>query len=311
VSNVTNPRSNLVSLPLKEGEGRSRIPLTTRLALEIPKPKDWQAFQRNCVLLFRSELNDPHAQEYGRAGQKQGGIDILAQRDGKDDHFVGVQCRLIVKPLKQTKILSDAREALNLKAGLKELIFATTAPDDTSAADAAIAVGKILKAEGHDLRIIVYGWGQLQTLIAPHEVAYNAFHPSAVGSSTPQSTNAAAATSDFAALVATQVMEQLRGTGLNAPPRENTASSDEDPALHARIDTFRDLFQIQGEPLLAERGLLTILDKEDLSTKPWARYRVETNLGSIAIDLGCGSACKRNPVSGVIGVQKGTTIPMV
>jgi hypothetical protein len=25
----------------------------------------------------------------------------------------------------------------------------------------------------------------------------------------------------------------------------------------------------------------------------------------------CGSACKRNPVSGVIGVQKGTTIPMV
>jgi kumamolisin len=28
-----------------------------------------------------------------------------------------------------------------------------------------------------------------------------------------------------------------------------------------------------------------------------------------AID--CGSACKRNPASGVIGVQKGTTIPMV
>ncbi|OYX60293.1 MAG: hypothetical protein B7Y89_16590 [Novosphingobium sp. 32-60-15] len=25
----------------------------------------------------------------------------------------------------------------------------------------------------------------------------------------------------------------------------------------------------------------------------------------------CGSACKRNPASGVIGVQKGTTIPMV
>ncbi len=25
----------------------------------------------------------------------------------------------------------------------------------------------------------------------------------------------------------------------------------------------------------------------------------------------CGSACKKNPVSGVIGVQKGTTIPMV
>jgi len=27
--------------------------------------------------------------------------------------------------------------------------------------------------------------------------------------------------------------------------------------------------------------------------------------------LVCGSACKKDPVSGVIGVQKGTTIPMV
>ncbi len=27
--------------------------------------------------------------------------------------------------------------------------------------------------------------------------------------------------------------------------------------------------------------------------------------------FGCGSACKKDPASGVIGVQKGTTIPMV
>ncbi|MDQ0346704.1 hypothetical protein [Ancylobacter vacuolatus] len=49
--------------------GKASIAITTRLAREIPKPKDWQAFQRNCVLLFRAALNDPHAQEYGRAGQ--------------------------------------------------------------------------------------------------------------------------------------------------------------------------------------------------------------------------------------------------
>ncbi len=47
----------------------ARIPVATRLAHEIPKPLDWQAFQRNCVLLFRDELGDPHAQEYGRGGQ--------------------------------------------------------------------------------------------------------------------------------------------------------------------------------------------------------------------------------------------------
>ncbi|MDQ0304504.1 PIN domain-containing protein [Ancylobacter polymorphus] len=282
---VEADNSLLPSPPLAQA-GKASIPITTRLALDIPKPKDWQAFQRNCVLLFRAELNDPHAQEYGRAGQNQGGIDVLARRDGRDDHFVGVQCRLITKPIKENKILSDAREALKLKAGLKELIFATTAPDDTKASDAAIAVTRKLKAEGNDLTVVVYGWGQLQTLIAPHEVAYNAFHPSIVASSVPQSTGPAGGTPDFAAVVAAQVVERMRGLGLTGAPREGVGSADEDPALHARIDTFRDLFKEQGESLLAEKGLLAILSKEDLSTKPWARYRIETNLASIAMDLG-------------------------
>ncbi|WP_128291227.1 PIN domain-containing protein [Afifella aestuarii] len=282
---VESSNSLLPSSPLGQ-DRKATIPITTRLAIEIPKPKDWQAFQRNCVLLFRTELNDPHAQEYGRGGQKQGGIDILARRHGRDDHFVGVQCRLITKPMKEKKILSDAREALKLKAGLKELIFATTAPDDTTASDAAIAVTRTLRAEGHDLTVVVYGWGQLQTIIALHEVAHNAFHPSAVASSTPQSITAPAGTPEFAAFVAAQVVEQMRGATLTVAPREGTASADEDPALHARIDTFRDLFKDEGEPLLAEKGLRAILAKEDLSAEPWARYRVETNLGSIAIDLG-------------------------
>lgn len=273
--------------PPADGQAaRSSIPITTRLAVEIPKPKDWQAFQRNCVLLFRAELNDPHTQEYGRGGQNQSGIDILARRDGRDDHFVGIQCRLITSPLKQAKVLADARAALKLEAGLKELIFATTAPDDTGAADAAIAVTRSLKTEGHDLTVVIYGWGQLQTLIAPHEIAYNAFHPSAVASSTLQNLGPVAGTPEFAALLATQLMEQMRGAGLTAVPLEGTADANEDPALHARIDTFRDLFKQQAEPLLAEKGLLAIIEKEDLSAKPWAHYRLQTNLGSIALDLG-------------------------
>lgn len=47
------------------------IPLATRLAIEIPKPKDWQAFQRNCALLFRAELRDPNAQ--GAAARSNAG----------------------------------------------------------------------------------------------------------------------------------------------------------------------------------------------------------------------------------------------
>jgi len=286
VSKETKP-PNDVNPPAPAGTGvKAFVPITTRLAIEIPKPKDWQAFQRNCVLLFRSELKDPHAQEYGRAGQKQRGIDILGRRDGRGDHFVGVQCRLIVNPLKEAKILSDARAALELKADLKELIFATTAKDDTGAADAAIAVTRALKAEGHDLEVAVYGWGQLQTLIALHEQAHNAFHPSAVASAAHQNTALSADQPELAALIASQVVEQLRNSVFTAPQREVATGADEDPALHARIDTFRDLFNDQDETILAKKGLLSILDTEDLSDKPWARYRIETNLGAIAIDLG-------------------------
>jgi cellulose synthase operon protein C len=100
------------------------VPLIARLAHEIPKPKDWQAFQRACVVLFREELRDPNAQEYGRGGQNQGGIDVLGRRNSQPDHFVGVQCRLIAKPEKEAKILADCRATLGLKAGLKEIIFA-------------------------------------------------------------------------------------------------------------------------------------------------------------------------------------------
>jgi tetratricopeptide (TPR) repeat protein len=273
-------------LPSRASGVISNIPLTTRLAIEIPKPKDWQAFQRNCVHLFRAELNDPNASEYGRGGQKQRGIDVLGRRGGQGEHFVGVQCRLIAKPLKEEKILSDARDALTVKAGLKELIFATTAPDDTGATDAAIAVERALGAEGHELTITVYGWGQLQTLIAVHDVAYNAFHPSAVETTTPQAVGEPTVNPEMATLIATKVAEQLRASGVIAGPRESVTDKNEDPALHARIDIYRDLTKSDGQLVVAEKGLLSILEKEDLSAKPWARYRLETNLGSIALDLG-------------------------
>lgn len=275
--------------PLNLNAVSSSTPLIARLAHQIPRPNDWQAFQRGCVLLFRAELEDPNTQEYGRNGQDQRGIDILGRRNSNPNHFVGIQCRHIAKPIKQAKLLEDCRDALRLKAELKEIIFATTAKNDTGATDAAIEVEKTLRSEGHDLVVVVYGWEALQTLIAVHEVAYNAFFPSVLATSAQQSTVITESQADsFAAQVATQVTEQLRQHGLAPPPREakNIQATDEDPALHARIDTFRDLFKDHAQPLVARKGLLGLVEKEALATKPWARFRIETNLASIALDLG-------------------------
>src|SRR4051812_23979839 len=107
--------------------------MMVRLKHEDPKTKDPYDFQAKITVLFRAELQDRNAQEYGRNGQKQAGIDILGRRNGEPDQWVGIQTRKITKPLKYEKILSDSRATLALKANLKEIIFATTAPNDTGA----------------------------------------------------------------------------------------------------------------------------------------------------------------------------------
>ncbi len=263
------------------------IPLVARNATEIPKPKDHAAFQRNCVYLFSAELKDPHAKEYGRNGQGQGGIDILARRDGRANHFVGVQCRHVVKPLRKGEIERLCREALTLKAEIKEMIFATTAPNDTTATDDALEVERKLGAEGVEIRVEVYGWGQLQLLIAAHDLAYRAFVPSAVSTS---ATQAAVSIKDSSieqiiSGVSARLCEEF---SVVAPPVDRSSSesaeASEDPILHARIDTLRDLL-LQDQHAAAETNLLKLLD-DDLSAKPWAHYRILANLASAALGLG-------------------------
>jgi hypothetical protein len=146
-----------------------------RASFEYPKPRDWQDFQRRCRVLFRWELNDPHVKEYGRNGQEQHGIDLLGKRDGRPGHLVGVQCRRYDDPLKFEAMNKDCRRALAHFTQLKEIIFATTAPDDTHTDDSAERIERELAEEGITVRVVVYGWGQLQDLITRHPEAYQIF----------------------------------------------------------------------------------------------------------------------------------------
>jgi cellulose synthase operon protein C len=258
-------------------------PESALAATEIPRPKNWQDFQRGCVVLFQAELKDPHAQEYGRHGQKQRGIDILARRDGKHDHFVGIQCRRYDKPLKKPAILKDCRDALAIKAGLKEIIFATTCPADTNATDAALEVENELRTEGHDLKVVLYSWADLELKIIQHPKAQAFFFPAAVASKTTQSVQLDAAS----ILGIAEAVERVRLSNSAVVPADVKLPTDnsEDPALHAKIDLLRDLFRKGNSFAIARDGLLE-LQKEDLSNKPWARFRIETNLGAVQIRLG-------------------------
>jgi hypothetical protein len=154
-------------------------------SVELPPPRDWQAFQRKCVPLFRRMLNDPHAGEYGRGGQNQRGIDILLHRNADPDQPIGIQCRRVAKPLRKKKIRTDCDEALAHFPDLREIIFACTAEDDTHATDDARTVEADLRAAGYDLRVILYGWEQLRGRIVDYQEAIEAFFPTLVPASLP------------------------------------------------------------------------------------------------------------------------------
>lgn len=265
------------------------VPVASRLASEILKPKDPYTFQRYCVVLFRDELGDPHTKEYGRNGQAQGGIDILGYREGDPSRAVGVQCRKVNKPLKHATILKDCRAALALEFGLREIIFATTAPDDTKADQAAKSVERTLRAEGHDVTVHVYGWGQLQTLIAMHDGAYAVFVLASAATARPMdlSTAPIADAAAVAALVVEEMERRAIGTGITLPPKPAGPGGigSESPALHARIDVLRDLIR-EGDTTNAAHRLISLRDSPEGVDAPWARYRIETNIAAALMDQG-------------------------
>lgn len=264
---------------------RGEVPLSVRLAHEIPKPKDWQAFERGCLILFREELRDPTMISFGRGGQDQGGIDLLGRRGGSPDHIVAVQCRRKRKHDKPDTILSNCRAAIALDLDIKELIFATIAPNDVNATVTAHNVEKRLRAEGHDLKVVIYGWGNLEEMIGRHEEAYRFFFPAAVASYVGMEQGAPQIDADRFAISVAKHLGVL-GVTVATAAVESLDITAEDPGLHGRIDVLRNVFKEDGQAAIAERRLLDTLNSAELDAKPGARFRVESILGSIAIDAG-------------------------
>lgn len=272
----------------------ARVPTSVRLAFEIPKPKDWPAFQRNCVVLFREELRDPHTMEYGRNGQKQHGIDIKACRNGDPKHVVGIQCRRYKKKLKYQDMLADCRAAAKQFQNLREFIFATTSPDDADLTDQVARIEEQLSKEGFSIRVVLYGWDALQQVIVRHNEAYDLFSPNRQVIREPKVDLAQALMEASEEAIfdrfADQIARRMQVTGLQMPRSEpenlpDNATS-EDPALHGRIDVYRDLLVRDAEPGMARKGLLDLRADPSLDAKPWARYRIEANLAAVEYHLG-------------------------
>jgi hypothetical protein len=134
--------------------------MTDFSSVSIPRPKDWQAFERHARLLFQHVLKDSLTQNNGRSGQPQHGVDIFGRRCG-DGHYVGVQCKGkdidYGGAVTKTELKREVENSRNFKPSIKEFILITTAPDDAAIQEAARLLEAEVRAKGRDLRIAVWG----------------------------------------------------------------------------------------------------------------------------------------------------------
>lgn len=261
-------------------------------AVEIPKPLNWQDFQRSSVVLFRCVLGDESLQEFGREGQTQHGIDLLGYRNADTSRPVGIQCRRIKKLLTEDKMRSDAEEARAIKPALTELIFATTAERDKALQLAAAKLTEELKASGWNCRVTVMSWPDLQHDIAQHPRALRAFWPATAANDAPviavvreSSANVSAKLDEQMTLI--REMSEKLSRSASAMTEEYDADlapevKQEPAGLHGRISEIRKLIA-KGKTKTAFESFKEI-ERETLP--PYAKYRVIANIGAIHFNAG-------------------------
>ncbi|MBP1060014.1 hypothetical protein JOE51_001481 [Bradyrhizobium japonicum] len=132
------------------------------MTAEYAPPRYWEQFEELCADVFQSQFGDPTLVRYGRAGQAQQGIDILA-RNGVV-YPIGLQCKKKsqwpVRTLTKADVSAAIDEASKFKPPLREFYILTTAPDDAALQAHVATLNQKREAESL-FRVVVLGWGEI------------------------------------------------------------------------------------------------------------------------------------------------------
>jgi hypothetical protein len=111
---------------------RAATAMAIHVNADYPPPKTWEQFEELCADVYAADWSDPALQRYGRAGQAQHGVDIVARHGNRWP--VGLQCRKKSQwPVVNFSIreLDEAvKEALKFRPKLQSFYILTTAPVD-------------------------------------------------------------------------------------------------------------------------------------------------------------------------------------
>lgn len=133
-----------------------RYRLMALSSISLPKPKNWEDFERHVRVLFACVLNDPNTQQNGRPGQGQHGVDIYGYRDGRVDQLVGVQCKQKLEAsVTEKELRAEVAKAKHFNPPLREFILATTAPRNQTIQEVARVITAELARTDHPIHISV------------------------------------------------------------------------------------------------------------------------------------------------------------
>lgn len=267
--------------------------MTDFSSISIPKPLNWQDFERNCRILFECILNDPNTQLNGRSGQPQNGVDIWGRRGGQGTHWVGVQCKGkdgdYGHEVTEKELREEAKKASNFIPALSEFIVVTTAPDDAKIQEVSRKITQENESSDKPMAVNVWGWGTLQSRIGQFPNTIEAFHPDI----TPFTKKTQAGIEEIRTEISDQghKLAQLteivsRGFAVRSASDTSTEVTDTiDRYLHSDIDVYRDLIK-DGRPKTAIDLLEKLKDRCWDKASARVRFRIVTNIGAAKLRLG-------------------------
>ncbi|MBS0981500.1 hypothetical protein [Acetobacter thailandicus] len=133
-------------------------------------PLYWQQFEDLAHGLLGEVYNCPDAQQFGRPGQAQDGIDVFGR--SKRYGMIGVQCKRHSNldengspfpggPITRKLLYQEAAKSLGFKAKLSIWILATTARRDTAVQNWVNELNEEWEADNRNCRAMVWSWDDI------------------------------------------------------------------------------------------------------------------------------------------------------
>lgn len=248
----------------------------------LPKPKNWQDFEREILILFKYELNDPTIQQNGRSGQGQNGVDIIGNREGK---WVGIQCKeKFENAVTENELRKEVEKAKKFKPKLDEFFLVTTAPRDQRIQKTARIITDELKKYEHPFKVTVWGWDDIEDSAQLYEKVWKYFDPTYTPF-TDKILNDIQLYGEDSKNRLDNLTESVQQLTTSVDIVKTNNDSKNNSVLSGKIDVLQESID-NGHPDIALDQLLSLKQKEWKSADSRDRYSIDVALACAHLKLG-------------------------